>query len=32
MSIGSCAGHFIEGPEGAPEWKLRAFLVLLFPK
>ena len=32
MSIGFGAGHFIEGPEGTPEWKFRALLVLLFPK
>ena len=24
--------HYVEGPDGGPEWGLRAGLVLLFPK
>jgi hypothetical protein len=32
MSVGAGVGYFVEGPEGTAEWKVRAFLTLLFPK
>lgn len=32
ISVQLGAGYFVERPEGAPRWKLRAAITLLFPK
>lgn len=32
MSLALGAGYFAERPEGAPRWKLRAVITLLFPR
>jgi hypothetical protein len=32
ISVGGNYGYYVERPDGAPSWKIRAVLVLLFPK
>ena len=32
ISVGIAAGYYAEKPEGAPEWKLRSSITLLFPR
>jgi hypothetical protein len=32
VSITAGAGYYVESPDGGPNWKFRAMLVLLFPK
>ena len=32
LSIGGNYGYYVERPDGSPSWKIRAVLVLLFPK
>jgi hypothetical protein len=32
ISIGANYGHYVAAPDGAPSWKIRTLVVLLFPK